>query len=352
MAPQSSTSEVSAEFVPILDDQLFEHAERVRDKVVLITGASSGIGKETATRFASFGARIVIGDLDFAGAEQTVADIIALGGQAVSRKCDVTVWDDQVALFELAIEKFGSVDVVVPNAGIGEPESYLDVTFDQAGKPRKPALSTIQVNLVGVMYTTYLAQHYLLINREPDTKPLKSIVLIGSMSSWHPFPLAPVYTATKHGILGLMRALDPILALRGIRIACITPFFADTGILPTIVKIGLAGVPLTPVPRIAGAIINAAADPDPATSGSGYVLPDNGPVFKVPREEFKLGVYKLLDDRANALLNVGSSVAYAVKTVIDITKIIGKPVFASVIALGIARACWIYRDNIRQFVKI
>lgn len=113
MASQSSTSEVSAEFVPILDDQLFEHAERVRDKVVLITGTSAIraappftnlilrcfkwywerncyalclIRVRTRTRaLTSFynyssSSKIVIGDLDFAGAEQTVADIIALGG--------------------------------------------------------------------------------------------------------------------------------------------------------------------------------------------------------------------------------------------------------------------------------
>lgn len=125
---------------------------------------------------------------------------------------------------------------------------------------------------------------------------------IRGQASWQAFPLAPVYSATKHGVLGLMRSLDPILALKDIRISTITPFFADTTILPPILKVALAGIPLTPVPRIAGAVIYAAAHPDPATSGSVYALPDSGPVFKVPREEFKMGVYKLLDDRANSLL--------------------------------------------------
>lgn len=67
-------------------------------------------------------------------------------------------------------------------------------------------------------------------------------------------------------------------------------------------KLFLAGIPLTPVPRIAGAIFYSATDPDTATNGCAWLLPDDGPVFLVPREEFKLGVYKMIDERANRLL--------------------------------------------------
>jgi len=143
----------------------------------------------------------------------------------VALKCNVTSFNDQVSLFDLAIETYGFVDIVVPNAGIGEPESFFKVIFDKAGKPQKPNFPTIQVNLIGALYTVHLAQHYLLINKEPDSHPLKSIVLMGSMSSWSAFPPAPIYSSGKHAILGLMRSLEPVLALKGIRIACITPFF-------------------------------------------------------------------------------------------------------------------------------
>ncbi|KAH7871610.1 uncharacterized protein C8R40DRAFT_1121274 [Lentinula edodes] len=339
----SITSDVApAGFVPILDDQLFEHGERLKDKVVIITGAASGIGKEAAIRFASFGAKIVIGDLDVVGAEQTVSDIVASGGQATARKCNVTMWDDQVELFELAIQKYGSVDVVIPNAGIGEPESFLEVKLDKTGRPQKINLPTVHVNLTGVLYSVHLAQHYLVVNRKPNTQPLKAIVLIGSMASWQAFPLAPTYSASKHAVLGLMRSLDPILTLRGIRIACINPFFADTGILPTPLKVFLAGCPLTPVPRIAGAIIYAASHPDPATSGCAYVLPDDGPVFKVPREEFKAGVYQLLEGKLQSI----TGIIYAIKYATDIVKIVAKPLFASVIAVGLARVLWFNRETL------
>lgn len=72
--------------------------------------------------------------------------------------------------------------------------------------------------------------------------------------------------------------------------------------IPLGVKVFLAGIPLTPVSRIAGAIIYVATSPDPATNGSAWLLPDDGPVFMVPKEEFKLGVYKMIDDRRNSLL--------------------------------------------------
>lgn len=78
-------------------------------------------------------------------------------------------------------------------------------------------------------------------------------------------------------------------------------FYSDTGIVPVPVKIFLAGIPKTPVSRIAGAIFYAATDRDEKSSGSAWLLVDDGPVFMVPKEEFKHGVYKMIDDRANAV---------------------------------------------------
>lgn len=74
----------------------------------------------------------------------------------------------------------------------------------------------------------------------------------------------------------------------------------DTGIVPVSLKIILAGIPKTPVSRVAGAIFYAATDRDEKSSGSAWLLVDDGPVFMVPKERFKEGVYKMIDDRANA----------------------------------------------------
>jgi hypothetical protein len=75
----------------------------------------------------------------------------------------------------------------------------------------------------------------------------------------------------------------------------------DTGIVPLPAKVILSGIPLTPVSRIAGAIFYAATDIDMETSGSAWLLPDDGPVFRVGKEDFKLGIYEMIDQRKNAL---------------------------------------------------
>ena len=74
----------------------------------------------------------------------------------------------------------------------------------------------------------------------------------------------------------------------------------DTGIVPVPLKMLLAGIPKTSVSRVAGAIFYAATDRDEKSNGSAWLLVDDGPVFMVPKEEFKQGVYKMIDDRANA----------------------------------------------------
>uniref|UniRef100_A0A0W0EYN9 NAD(P)-binding protein n=1 Tax=Moniliophthora roreri TaxID=221103 RepID=A0A0W0EYN9_MONRR len=283
----------------IPDEHLFEHASRLKGKVVLITGAANGIGKETATQIASYGGKVIIADRDFPAAEKTVQEIRNAGGTAFALKCDVTVWDDVVAMYEFAIDNFGVVDVVIPNAGVGEIERF-DVKLDSNNKPKQLAYKTIQVNLIGALNTVQLAQHYLLKNYQDGD--LKGVVVLGSIASWLPIPGAPQYAASKHAMLGVMRALHPLYTQYGIRISSIHPFFANTDIVPLPAKIGMVGIPFTPVPRIAGAIIYAITHPDPATSGCAYMLLDDGPVFKIPKEEFKLGIYKLVDERSNALV--------------------------------------------------
>jgi len=331
----------------IPDDKLFEHASRLQDKVVVITGAANGIGRESALRFAAHGAKVVIGDLDVAGAQKTVKDIESAGGKAVSLKCNVTMWEDQIAMFELAISRFGAVDIVVPNAGVSELGSF-DAVAIKDGKPIKPDTRTLEVNLNGVLYTTHLALHYLALNRVPGS--LKSLVLIGSMASWSGIPGAAMYTASKHAVLGLMRSLYPRFQLQDMRIACIHPFFADTDIVPIPAKLFLAGIPKTPVPRIAGAVVQAATNPDPETNGCAWLLPDDGPVFMVPREEFKLGVYEMIDKRANALLKGAAGAAYYGRLAGDLVRILGKPILIAGIGAGAAKAAWDNRELLLEYL--
>jgi len=322
----------------ISDDELFSYAERARGKVVVLTGGANGIGKEVALAFAKYGSKVVIGDMDEPGAAAVVASITKNGGEAASIKCNVVNWDDQVALFDLAFERYGAVDIVIPNAGVTEIEQGVcsgNLTVVN-GKPIAPKLLTLDVNLKGAFYTVHLGVHYVKLNRAPNS--WKAIVLMGSIASWMGVSQAPQYSASKHGVLGLMRALDPIVTADNIRIAAIHPFFADTAILGLPMKLLLAGIPLTPVPRIAGAIFRAATDPDLATSGCPWVLPDDGPVIRVEKEALRAGVYEKLSDRIRRATSFATAVEDWVRLARDLA-LIFRPVlivFVPVVVLAVA----------------
>jgi len=148
----------------------------------------------------------------------------------------------------------------------------------------------------------YLALHYLNLNPTPNSSDsLKALIFIGSVASWIGIGGAPQYSGSKHAVLGIMRALSTAVRSTPLRVGCIHPFFVDTGIVPRPLKLMLAGIPLTSVQRVAGAIFYAATDPDERTNGSAWLLADDGEVFMVPKEEFKLGVYAMLDRRVNGI---------------------------------------------------
>jgi len=276
------------------------------------TGAGAGIGKETAILFASYGAHVVAADKDFASADRTALQIRQSSGDryVVSCKCDVTDWDEVVAMYELAIKTFGSVDVVVANAGVGEVGGLLRHSPNEERPLVKPMTTTIDVNLTGLLYTVHLAQHYLeivqlqMVSSGPSEPYIhvKSVILLGSIASWFPLAGAPVYTTTKHAVLDVMRSLDASFTANGARIASVHPFWADTSLVSDASRHSvLLGIPLAPVPRIAGSIFYASTHPDPGTNGAAFLVPDGGALtFMIPRGEFKLGMYQFIDKYSNA----------------------------------------------------
>lgn len=126
---------------------------------------------------------------------------------------------------------------------------------------------------------------------------MKALVFMGSMASWQAIPRGPMYSASKHAVLGFARSLDMSIRREGMRISVIHPFFAPTAIVPLPVKIALAGIPQTSVERIGGAIFCSATDPDMETSGCPWLLPDHGDVFRLDKEDLKEGVYDLINQR-------------------------------------------------------
>ncbi|WP_049925603.1 SDR family NAD(P)-dependent oxidoreductase [Halopiger goleimassiliensis] len=118
----------------------------VEDRVAVITGAASGIGRETATTFAEHGASVVVADVDAEGGEETVSRIADGGGEATFVETDVSDPDDVQGAIETAVEEFGGIDVLYNNAAIEGPVDRLHEYDDEAFE------RVVDVNLKGVWY--------------------------------------------------------------------------------------------------------------------------------------------------------------------------------------------------------
>ncbi|KAI0093225.1 NAD(P)-binding protein [Irpex rosettiformis] len=280
--------------VQVADTELIAHAQRIHGKVLVITGAGSGIGREIALLYANYGAKVVIGDIDKDAADGVVYEITDSGGLAVAQRCDVTVWDELVALFDLAMDAYGSVDVVIPNAGIiGTPWLPLQTV---GGKLSPPDLKTIDVNVVGVLHTCSLALHYLVPEREtltPDS--VKALILI---AAFHPMYGTVQYTASKHAILGIQRSLSPVCTMKGIRSGSVHPGFVDTPLIEGLADAGVtSGFPMIPVERVAAICLAIATDTDLDTSERPWLLVDGEGVERLHDFELSEGLYKELNSR-------------------------------------------------------
>ncbi|KAF2659552.1 NAD(P)-binding protein [Lophiostoma macrostomum CBS 122681] len=201
----------------------------INDQVVIVTGASSGIGLATVQLLLRHGAKVFASDLnDMPLPEAT---------QVSFMKVDVTSWDQQLAMFKAAVRAYGAVHHVFGNAGITMSNTLLEDTVDEHGDPVPPSLKTIDVNVIGILYTVKLGTHYIRQSGEGG-----SIVLTASESSFSRFQ-ATDYTVSKHGVLGLLRALTTNLqpstststSTPRIRINAIAPGWTATGILPSLV---------------------------------------------------------------------------------------------------------------------
>jgi NAD(P)-dependent dehydrogenase (short-subunit alcohol dehydrogenase family) len=186
-----------------------------KDKVCIVTGAGSGIGRAIAQVFAREGGKVVVSDVDSAGGEDTVARIRDRGGQAFFVRADVSRMSDCESLVQRSVSVYGRLDAACNNAGIG---GELAPTADY---PLEAWNQVLGVNLTGVFQCMKAQIPELL-------KTGGAIVNVSSILGQVGFANAPAYTAAKHGVVGLTKTAALEYSARGLRINAVGPAFIRT----------------------------------------------------------------------------------------------------------------------------
>jgi NAD(P)-dependent dehydrogenase (short-subunit alcohol dehydrogenase family) len=229
-------------------------------RVALVTGGGSGIGHASARRLVAEGMRVCVVDVN-GDAARAVADEI--GGLAVT--ADVSDSAQVDAAFAACIEAFGGIDLAHLNAGIALQRELGTLTDEDYARTRG-------VNLDGVVFGARATIRA--IRERTDGRKGGVIVATSSVAGIDPVGVPdPIYAVTKHGVVGLVRALAPALAYEGIAVHAICPGLTDTAILPEEVKVMFVGMGITMVKpeQVADAVV-AAATAGPELSGTCWVV--------------------------------------------------------------------------------
>src|SRR5215813_10049269 len=188
---------------------------RLKDKVAVVTGAASGIGKDIALVFAREGAKIAIADLDQKAAEAAVREIDASGKRAIGVAMDVANEDQVEAGIANVIKKFDAIDVLISNAGIQIVAPLVEFEFAKWKK-------LMAIHLDGAFLTTRAAL------RQMYKQNSGTIIYMGSVHSKEASLLKAPYVTAKHGLVGLCKVVAKEGAKHGVRANLVCPGFVRT----------------------------------------------------------------------------------------------------------------------------
>ncbi|MDR3482157.1 MAG: 3-hydroxybutyrate dehydrogenase [Burkholderiaceae bacterium] len=188
----------------------------LKDKVALITGAASGIGKEIAFEYARQGAKVVIADMALDAATATANEIVKAGGTAMAVAMNVTDEAQVDKGVAEAVAAYGGMDVLISNAGIQIISPLVDLSYDNWKK-------MLAIHLDGAFLTTRACMRAMIAAGRGG-----SVIYMGSVHSHEASPLKAPYVAAKHGLIGLAKVVAKEGAKDKIRANVICPGFVRT----------------------------------------------------------------------------------------------------------------------------
>ena len=188
---------------------------RLKDKVAVVTGAASGIGKEIARTFARAGAKVALADLDSAGAHLAAAELNCQGAQVIALGVDVTDEAQVNGAMARVVEAYGRLDVLVSNAGIQIIAPLEELAFADWQR-------VLAVHLDGAFLSTRAAL------KQMYKQGSGSIIYMGSVHSKEASPFKAPYVTAKHGLIGLAKVVAKEGANHGVRANVICPGFVRT----------------------------------------------------------------------------------------------------------------------------
>ncbi|CRG89989.1 3-hydroxyacyl-CoA dehydrogenase, putative [Talaromyces islandicus] len=201
----------------------------LKDLVVVLTGGAQGVGRSVVEQLHVAGAKVIFGDVDDNLAQQVISSLTTTNttGKVHFVHCDISSYPDQLSLFQTAYNYYQRIDIVIANAAVSlSRDPFAPASLTDEAILTAPTMAEVDINLKGVLYTARLGYHYLRKNSESEHRG--DLVLVSSIAGFKECEGLVSYTASKHGVIGVMRGLALQAAKEGVKVNTVCPWMTRT----------------------------------------------------------------------------------------------------------------------------